>query len=274
MKNNLTSIHSFDGTKIFYKKELFSSKNPTVIFLHGFGGDLGAWSKHQDILAKNSISSLAIDLRGHGYSDRSNDFEFYNLQNFVNDILYIIEHEKICNPIIVGHCFGGMVSLLIEQYKKDLSKGLVLISTSYKTPYLSDKIFNFPFAFTLIKTLSDHLSDQGIITHNDFSKFNYSTDLDFGRFVNDISILSPKSYFYILENLLSYNVKNVLNKIKKPTLILQGEKDIVIPSDYAKYLNNHIKKSKLVILKNEHHVPVLHDPVLVSKEILDFVVGI
>jgi len=269
--HNLSILKSFDGTRIFYKKNLFNNSKPTLLFLHGFGGDLGAWKTYQNHLNKDKISNIAIDLRGHGYSDRSENYEFYNLDNFIKDIELLVQKEDLQNIILVGHCFGGMLSLLIELDNSKLSDKLILISTSYKLPYYSKTIFNLPFSFSIIKSLTSLLSSKPKIKHTKFSNFNYNTDLDFTRFVNDIKTLSPRSYFYVLENLLSYNFKEYLSKVSKPTLILQGEKDIIVPMSYANYLNEHIKNSKVVILKNEHHVPVLNNSDLVLNEILSFI---
>lgn len=44
-----------------------------------------------------------------------------------------------------------------------------------------------------------------------------------------------------------------LNKIKIPTLIVNGGKKDIVPELEAKYLNKNIKNSKLIILKNDNH---------------------
>ena len=56
---------------------------------------------------------------------------------------------------------------------------------------------------------------------------------------------------------LNFNAKTLtqeqLEKIKVPTLIVNGGKKDIVPISEAHYLNESIKKSKLLILEKEGH---------------------
>lgn len=127
---------SFDGAKIHYTKKL-KDKDKWLIFLHGFGGDLNAWNAERDIFHSLNYSTIAMDLRGHGLSERRDDKKFYKLENLSKDVLALIEKEKIKDFVIIGHCLGGMVAIyLYAKYLKS-SRGLVLVDTSFKPPFFS-----------------------------------------------------------------------------------------------------------------------------------------
>ena len=91
------SIVSFDGTQIYYR--ISRKSDFFLVFLHGLGGSINAWFQEEKILSDTGRSSLAIDLRGHGRSDRPNQFSAYRMENFARDIEMILKKEKIKKKI-------------------------------------------------------------------------------------------------------------------------------------------------------------------------------
>src|SRR3989338_8016662 len=96
-------IHSFDLAKINY--DIVRKKKRFYIFLHGAGGDLKAWDLN--LFHKNGFSTIAIDLSGHGKSERISQ----SLENATKDVYEVIKHEKVRDFVLVGHCFGGMIAI-------------------------------------------------------------------------------------------------------------------------------------------------------------------
>lgn len=130
-------LTSFDKTKIYYEKSV-KNDSKWLIFLHGFGGDLGAWEKEREFFTNLGYSTLALDLRGHGLSSESEDLSFYKIENFAKDLNLLLQHEQIKKPVIVGHCLGGMVAIYFQALFPNQSKALVLVDTSYKPPFIGN----------------------------------------------------------------------------------------------------------------------------------------
>lgn len=97
-------IKSFDGTKIYYEVGP-GGKDNCIVLLHGLGGDLSAWDKEKDYFQNEGVSTISIDLRGHGYSDRSDKEDFYKFTSFAKDVLEVMHEERFHNYSLVGHCF-------------------------------------------------------------------------------------------------------------------------------------------------------------------------
>ena len=57
----------------------------------------------------------------------------------------------------------------------------------------------------------------------------------------------------------NFDVRNRLNEIEVPTLIIVGENDELTPPAYANYLSEHIRNSQLVVLKNAGHMLMLEN---------------
>lgn len=260
---------SFDGAKIHYQKTLKGDK--WLIFLHGFGGDLNAWEVERAIFHKLNYSTIAIDLRGHGLSDRSSEKSFYKLENFSKDILALIKKEKLKKFVVVGHCLGGMAAIyLYAKYLKTASQGLVLVDTSFKPPFFSYT----PLEKTLFKDffnlLTKYVPDVRVKEPRNVEEFIGTEDIDIKRIASDMLHTSLRSYLIICEDLVDLNANNLLDKIKVPTLVVEGEKDTIFPPYIAEYLHKRIKKSELEIIPNANHILVINNPEDLEKSIEGF----
>nr|MBP9731574.1 alpha/beta hydrolase [Moraxellaceae bacterium] len=59
--------------------------------------------------------------------------------------------------------------------------------------------------------------------------------------------------------------------IQSPTLIIWGEKDRVLHPDNAKIFNKFIKDSRVVILPNIGHIPMVEAPYESAAEVVKFI---
>ncbi|MBI2334497.1 alpha/beta hydrolase [Candidatus Daviesbacteria bacterium] len=260
---------SFDGAKIYYHKTE-KDKNRWLIFLHGFGGDLTAWKKERAYFSKLGISSIAMDLRGHGLSERSEKEDFYKLENFAKDVKALIEEEKIKDPVILGHCFGGMVAIYFQAKFPHQSKALVLVDTSFKPPFISPHGIPQVFLKHLFCLLIKVVPNIKLYGHSDFDQFIGTPDIDLKRLLSDILHTSLKSYLLLCDQLIKLDSKQLLSKINVPTLIIEGTEDSIFPPNIAEYLHQRIKKSELDLIEEANHILVLNNPQDLEKSITQF----
>jgi pimeloyl-ACP methyl ester carboxylesterase len=98
-----------NGVKIHY---LVEGKGEPVVLIHGFAVDI----KTQWLLpgiVKNLAKDyqvIALDLRGHGQSDKPHDPKKYGLE-MVEDVVRLLDHLKIAKAHVVGYSMGGLVTL-------------------------------------------------------------------------------------------------------------------------------------------------------------------
>lgn len=103
--------HSFDakGVKIHY---LTQGKGEPVVLVHGLHSSAEInWNKTGviDDLAKDHLV-IALDMPGHGKSDRPEKEEAYGVQ-IVDDVALLLDHLKIKKAHVVGYSLGGMVTV-------------------------------------------------------------------------------------------------------------------------------------------------------------------
>lgn len=260
---------SFDRAKIYYHKTL-RDKDKWLIFLHGFGGDLTAWQKERGYFTKLGISSISMDLRGHGLSQRSNDKKFYKLENFAKDVESLVKKEGLANVVVIGHCFGGMVSIYFQAEFPNYSQGLVLIDTNYKPPFLSYNPVEQVFLTHFIDLFLKFAPDIEMKGHRNFHKYIGTGDWDIKRILSDMLHTSLRSYLTICGNLVEVDAQALLDKIKVPTLVIEGANDTIFPPKIAEYLNKRIKKSELDFIPAANHILILNNPKDLEKSIEKF----
>lgn len=264
-----------DGVKINYDvHKIGESKNRNdffLIFIHGAGGDLNVWKRERQFFHKRKISTLAIDLRGHGKSDKPSDKSKYQLKYFAKDVRKVINSESIKNFVIVGHCLGGIITIIFHKYFPRLAKSYVFIDSTYEAPEILKKFFKYnPINLDILNNNLRNKQIRNSFTHVNHEKFVGTGDLDFWRIYSDITNTSFRSWIFTYESISRFVGTETLKKIDKPVLIIHGNKDIVFNVKIAKKMHHLIRGSELKIIPDESHIIVLNNPDVVNKEIYSF----
>jgi long-chain acyl-CoA synthetase len=100
----------------------------TLIFLHGFGGNSIQW-RYQ--LEKFSLANrvIAIDLRGHGQSDRPNSS--YSMAEILSDLENALDFLGVAGRfVLIAHSFGGAVATEYANSHPERIERLVLIAAA------------------------------------------------------------------------------------------------------------------------------------------------
>jgi len=266
-------VTSFDNTKINYDIKKISPR--FLIFIHGVGGNLTAWKKEREFFHKKGISTLALDLRGHGLSDRPTKNTDYKIENFAKDIFCVLNKEKIDDFIVIGHCFGGVVATMFYKLYPNKSQSYIFIATTYKAPEKLSELFQKNYFLTSILNMLMEREDlrKKHFAHVNYKKYRNTGDWNLKRIYADIRSTSFKSWLFTFENLAKFDGVKILKSINKPVLIIEGEKDSVFPAPVAKKLEKIIKTAKLDLVPNANHVIVMDKPEEVAIKIYDFLEG-
>ncbi len=100
----------------------------TFVFIHGFGGQAGQWHYQlQDLSQKNRV--IALDLRGHGLSDKpSNGYDMPRMQADLETALEILKVDK--KFVLAGHSYGGAIVTDYAINHPERVEGLILMATA------------------------------------------------------------------------------------------------------------------------------------------------
>ncbi len=106
-------------------------KGPTVVFLHGLGGDLSSWIEEAQRLEKTHTVVL-FDLPGHGAS--AVPPQGIDLVDIGREIALVLANEKLAPATIVGHSLGAVLAGYVALADKTVVRSVVMVD-SLVDPY-------------------------------------------------------------------------------------------------------------------------------------------
>ena len=98
---------------------------PALVLLHGLGGQASTWDTVGAEFAQ-SHRVVAIDLRGHGDSDRPGVYSFELMRD---DVLGVLGQLGLDRVSLLGHSMGGTVAYLIAEQEPGRIGRLILEDT-------------------------------------------------------------------------------------------------------------------------------------------------
>lgn len=179
---------------------------------------------------KNFRRVIAIDLTGFGKSKKME--RAYSLDDYVFDVLSVINELKIESYDLLAHSFGGRIAvklaLLDERVKKIVLTGSAGLKPKRKLSYYF-KVYYYKLCKNVFK--SKRL--------NNFGSPEYKM----------LSGVERQSYVKIVNTFLD----GLIPKIKNKTLLIFGKNDGETPLYMAKRFNKKIKNSYLYVINDAGH---------------------
>ncbi len=218
-----------------------------IVLLHGWGQNI----KMMEPLAKRVDENkriTIIDLPGFGLSNEPETS--YSVYDYVEFLKEFFKELNIKNPILIGHSFGGRLSIIYAS-KYDTNKIILLGSPCVRHEYKS-------FKQSLLKFLKKLKIFNPIV--NLMKKHSGSADY---------RNATPRMREILVKTVnedLSLCAKNV----KCKSLLIWGESDTAVPVEQAKELDELLMDSKLIILPGTHYL-YLEKLGEVSKLINEFI---
>jgi pimeloyl-ACP methyl ester carboxylesterase len=255
--------------EIYY--EVLGDKAPALVLIEGIGYSSWSWFKQKEELPE-SVRLVIFDNRGVGKS--SSPPGAYSMKDFVDDMQCVIEDSGIKDKIYyLGVSMGGMIAQEYYFAHKEKVKGLILANTSFG----KGSVLPSP---EVLKILSSGASGQ----------FTYEGLYQRmrGTFSENFSKDNPKAYDEIVRRRLSngddakgymgqlyavsgFDAHDRLKEIVVPTLVITGDKDIVVPAENASELHKNIPQSKLLVFKNAGHALCIERYSDFDKTVLNFI---
>ncbi len=251
------------GAKIRYLESGDAAK-PTVILLHGLGGNAENWQFNIAALAAN-YRVIAPDQVGFGKSDKP--FLKYRIGTYADFLDKFMAELKIEKASLVGNSMGGWVAALLAiKYPARVEK-IVLADSAGIIPA--------NFSETQIYQLNNSTRDEiranlKLIFANPALQNNEALVDQF--FTQRVAANDGYTINAIIESIKRKEdfLNDRLGEIKKPTLIVWGKQDGLIPVADAMTFNKGIANSELVIFDNCGHVPQFEKALDFNKKVLEF----
>ncbi len=254
-----------NGYTVNYYESKASDDKPDFVLLHGMGDDKSSFLQTAKFLSED-YHLILPDLAGHGENERKQglDYSIDGQATFLNSFLEKLGIKKFN---LVGNSMGGHTAAAYAvKYPNDINNLILLDAAGIKTDNhvvyggFGKEIENkeelnvvLQRVFYKVPNLPGPIADYMIET------INNSKD-----FVDDTLIPAIKNGKY-------FNLKDDVQSIKVPTLVLQGKHDEVVSFNVAEYYRDHITNASLFVIQNASHSPQLEVPEEVAIAIKNFI---
>jgi pimeloyl-ACP methyl ester carboxylesterase len=107
-------------------QEAGPADGPVVLLLHGLASDADTWDRAIGPLAGRGLHVFAVDLIGHGESDKPNST--YLLSDFAESLGHFMDAIGVPSATLCGHSFGGAIAMFFGARHPHRVERVVLVS--------------------------------------------------------------------------------------------------------------------------------------------------
>ena len=207
----------------------------TLVLLHGWGQNIQMMEPIGNRY-KDKFNVLIIDLPGFG---ESNEPPYaWTVYDYVECIKKLVDYLKLSKVILIGHSFGGRLSLIYSSIYK-VEKLVCLAS-----PYCKE-IKKLPLKTRIYKIIKKipGLTWLANIIKNRIGSTDYKNSSEIMRGV--------------LVQSINVEMEEDIKKIKCPTLLVWGTMDTAVPINRAYELEKLIKDSAVIKYEDATHYAYL-----------------
>ncbi len=266
------------GVSHYYEwiRHLQANSKPVMVFVHGWGGSARYWRSTAEALA-DDFDCLLYDLRGFGRSSLPQEPVLgYDMEDYAADLAALLDALGLERVYINAHSMGASIAtIFLNRYGDRVEQAILTCNGIFEYDAKAFAAFH-KFGGYVVK-----------FRYNWFLKFPFADQMFMARFLHRPINKSDRLAF--LEDFLladydaaagtiytSVSQKAVeimpqeFAQISVPTLMVSGEKDIIIPAVMGKQAAALNDKIKYVELPKTSHFPMLEDPVAYLKTVREF----
>ena len=225
----------------------------TIVFIHGFGGRAAYWENQLEHFQAD-YRVIALDLRGHGYTDAPTEADGarYDVPELVADIEAALDALQVPPSfILICHSFGGALASWFLNKNSHRVTALVTISTAarFKLRWMGRTLLRVP---------------PGVLTW--LRKILPYVGFHAAR-------IYPPAHVVYLQNkngLSVWDGTEYLRDIRVPAMVILGQRDILFSHTSYKEVAKLIPNAEEVVIPVSAHQVMVDRPDAVNRSIERF----
>lgn len=236
----------YKGVDLAYSVE---GEGDVVVLLHGWGCDRHIWKSTTQLLASH-YRVIAVDFAGFGLSAEPDSV--WGVEEYTSSIEALLKSLNVESPTLVGHSFGGRVSILYAS-RNEVSR-VVLADAAGVKPRRSLGYYRKVYAYKLMKhtlpLLIGHKKAQMLLDE----RRKASASSDYNR--------ATPMMRAILSKCVNEDLCGVMPRVTAPVLLFWGDRDTATPIADAHKMSRLMPDAGLVVAEGAGHFAMLEQPQL------------
>jgi pimeloyl-ACP methyl ester carboxylesterase len=274
---DLGVVRSFDGTELAVRAA-GTERVPALVFLHAFSLDMTTWY-YQWREFSERYRCILYDARAHGRSGKPVSGD-YSIVAMGRDLHGVLEATTSGGPVVlVGHSMGGMAIVAFAQHHPEefgrRVAGVILTDTAV-SDLLTEALGTMGIqAGAALRRLGNRLSRRmegaerilrGLRRYGADLSLLVAWGTNFGpgaspaqvEYVTRMSQDAPAEvWVHTLRDILELDLREALEHITVPSLVIVGERDLVTPPAGALALREGLPDSRGVAIGGAGHLAML-----------------
>ncbi|MBI2354888.1 MAG: alpha/beta fold hydrolase [Deltaproteobacteria bacterium] len=245
-----------NGERLWYEER---GRGPVIVLLHGWCMSSAVWRFQLEGMS-DSFRVIVPDLAGHGRSGQSGGCGFQALSA---DIAALFRHLDLAGALLAGWSLGAQVALQAFAQLRERLSGLALISATPRFVAATD----FPWALAGVEAvgMGVKLRRNTARARAGFSARMFASgEVDDPALADRIRALlagipCPETEVALqsLNALAEADLRDLLPAIDLPTLIINGDRDVICLPGASDYMAQRIASCHHVVLHGCGHAPFL-----------------
>jgi pimeloyl-ACP methyl ester carboxylesterase len=246
--------YKYEGVELAYSVE---GEGDALLLLHGWGCDRNIWKATAELL-RDHFKVVAVDFAGFGQSQEP--MNVWGVEEYTRSLEALVQELGIVRPILIGHSFGGRVSILYAS-RNEVSK-VVLTDAAGVKPRRSLGYYRKVYTYKLMKYALPILIGVKKAQMLLEQRRKASASSDYNRATPMMRAILSKC---VNEDLCSH-----MPKIKAPVLLFWGDKDTATPISDAHKMERLIPDAGLVVAEGAGHFAMLEQAELWRASLISF----
>lgn len=242
-----------------------------ALLIHGSGPGVSGWANwRMTIPVLSQVSRVIVpDMVGFGFTDRPAGVQ-YNLDNWVAQVIGLLDALKIEQTDLVGNSFGGALALALAIRHPQRVRRLVLMGSAGVHFELTDGL-DLAWGYTpsianMRKLLDVFAYDRNLVT-DELAELRYKASIQPG-FQEAFSSMFPAPRQNGVKALMSK--EEDIRALPHDTLVIHGREDQIIPLANSVTLANWIPRSQLHVFGRCGHWTQIEHAARFNKLVSNF----
>lgn len=269
---SITHFVEVDNRKLAYSEICPAKPRGTILLLTGLSSKRFGWYKQFQEFGKY-YRTIALDHRDAGDSDLAR--LPYKIEDQADDAATVLRHLNVERAHVIGISMGGFISLQLTLRHSELVEKLVLVVTSAGGKAAARPYWNLIPLFVLLPLFgSRDAGERAKIVYNRIMAPGFLRNHpEETKLIEEIARYKPMSrqaYNRQLRACQLHDVSQRLSEIDKPTLVVHGALDPLIPVANGRNLAAKIKNASLIVYDNTGHIPIIERAADFNRDVLKF----
>ena len=231
---------NYQGQRLAYAE--WGEGDRVLVLMHGLLMNRHMYDHLGPEMASRGIRVIAVDLLGHGASEKPHDMRAYNMTAFADQLAALIEALELDRPVVGGTSLGANVSLELASRRPELARGLFIEMPVLENALVAAGLIFLPILLG-IRVAKPVLRAFSALT-NQVPRSNFLLDI-----LLDWTRRDPEASEAVLEGILFGRTapsREERERIDLPALVIGHPADPLHPFSDSDMLAQELPQARLV----------------------------